>query len=527
MALNLRCGPTLAVTLLVLCCIAGLSNCHEEHDPNYWNHQAHELLFEKKDYTMQKINIAKNIMVFVGTGMSPATVTAARTFAGAENATFAFEQLKWSGNARTYCVDSRVPDSACAATAFLTGVKSNLGTVAVHPTVKRGDCVATSDKVKQLESIAKWALDAGKVVGFATTSRVTSGSSAALYAHSADARWENDADVTAAGCNPNEVRDIAYQLIHGEVGKRFTVIFGGGRKNFLPNTATDASGARGLRADGKNLIDEWKQSKAGNAVYITTGEELAALDTSNIDHLLGLFDYDQLPYAADVGNGQNPQTPPLVRMVHYSLEMLQKKEHSNGFLLFVEDGNILRAHQENKPHKAFQQVQHYSMAFNMGKMMVSETNSLVISMNDVGSTLSLPGYPARDTDVLVSAGTSDKDSKPYLSLSYATGPGFEAYYKLPEGRVDPTSVLGDAATPAKEKTCSASVPMTEGVNGGEDASVYASGPWAFMLSGGYEQNFVAHAITFASCITDVCGGASSVVLSAAAVLLAVMVKLLA
>lgn len=58
-----------------------------------------------------------------------------------------------------------MPDSACAGTAFLTGVKSNLGTVAMHPTVKRGDCVATSDKVKQLESIAKWALDAGKVVG--------------------------------------------------------------------------------------------------------------------------------------------------------------------------------------------------------------------------------------------------------------------------------------------------------------------------------------------------------------------------
>lgn len=39
-------------------------------------------------------------MVFVGAGMSPATVTAARTFAGAENETFAFEKMKWSGNAR-------------------------------------------------------------------------------------------------------------------------------------------------------------------------------------------------------------------------------------------------------------------------------------------------------------------------------------------------------------------------------------------------------------------------------------------
>lgn len=55
-----------------------------------------------------------------------------------------------------------------------------------------------------------------------------------------------------------------------QVNISLQVIFGGGRKNFIPNTETDASGARGLRTDGKNLIQEWKESKTGNAVYITT-----------------------------------------------------------------------------------------------------------------------------------------------------------------------------------------------------------------------------------------------------------------
>ncbi|XP_058834704.1 membrane-bound alkaline phosphatase-like [Topomyia yanbarensis] len=497
---------------------------HEDHDPNYWNQQAHDLLFEKKDYTMQKINIAKNIVVFVGAGMSQATITAARTVNGGENATFAFEKLKWSGNARTYCVDSRVPDSACAGTAFLTGVKGNLGTVAVHPTVERGTCVSATDKTKQLESIAKWALDSGKVVGFATTSRVTAGSNAALYANSGDKDWENDAAVTAGGCNPSEVKDIAYQLVHGDIGKHFKVILGGGRKNLIPTTVTDESGSPGLRADGKNLIEEWKNSKTGNPVYITTLAELGALNTSNIDYLLGLFDYDRLPYAADIGGGNNENTPPLVKMVHYSLEMLQKKEHSGGFLLFVEDGNIQEAHRENKPYKAFQQVEHYAKAFNMANMMVSEANTLVISMNDVGSTLSLPGYPKRGTDILSNAGFSSKDSKPYLSLAYATGPAYDSYYQKNEGRLDPLEVLLGMQYP-KDQTCSAAVPLDEGVNGGEDASVYASGPWAFMLSGGYEQNFIAHAITFASCITEVCGGVSSVVVSTSVLMLAFLVKL--
>ncbi|XP_058463126.1 membrane-bound alkaline phosphatase-like [Malaya genurostris] len=516
----------LAVVISILAAGCGFATmkvaAHEDHDPHYWKEQAHDLLLEKKDYTMQKINVAKNIVIFVGAGMSQATITAARTVNGGENATFAFEKLKWSGNARTYCVDSRVPDSACASTAFLTGIKGNLGTVAVHPTVEQGTCVSTADKTKQLESIAKWALDSGKVVGFATTSRVTAGSNAALYANSGDKDWENDAAVTAAGCNPTEVKDIAYQLVHGDIGKQFKVIMGGGRKNLIPTNETDTSGAAGLRTDGKNLIKEWKESKTGNPVYITTAAELGALNTSNIDYLLGLFDYDRLPYAADIGDGNNENTPPLVKMVHYSLEMLQKKEHSKGFLLFVEDGNIQAAHRENKPYKAFEQVKHYASAFNMGNMMVSETNTLVISMNDVGSTLSIPGYSKRGTDILSGAGTSDKDSKPYLSLVYATGPAHESYYQNSEGRLNPLEVL-QGMNIQKEQTCSAAVPLSEGANGGEDASVYASGPWAFMLSGGYEQNFIAHAISFASCITDVCGGVSSVIVSSFVLILALLV----
>uniref|UniRef100_A0A182NIE6 Alkaline phosphatase n=1 Tax=Anopheles dirus TaxID=7168 RepID=A0A182NIE6_9DIPT len=468
---------------------------HEEHDAHYWQHMAHELLFEKKDYTMQKINVAKNIMVFVGSGMSQATVTAARFYNGGDNETFAFERLKWSGNARTYCVDSRVPDSACAGTAFLTGVKSNRGTVAVDPTVQRGDC-STLDAAKKLTSIAN-----------------------------PDSGWESDADVTAAGCSSATTSDIAHQLIHGDIGKHFKVILGGGRKNFIPTAQTDASGAPGLRTDGKNLPQEWQQSKQGkNATYITTVGELASLDTSKVDYLLGLFDYDHLPFSADIADGSD--TPALVRMVHYSLEMLQKPEHTDGFLLFVEDGNIRRAHGQNKPRKAFEQVRHYAGAFNMAKMMANEQNTLFISMNDVGSTLTLPGYAARSSDpTATAAGTSDADALPYLGLSYATGPAHSTYYGPGTGRLDPLKVL-EGMPNALERTCPAVVPMAEGVDGGEDATVYASGPWAFMLSGGYEQHFVAHTIAFASCMDGACDGAATAVLSLGAVLLALGVRFL-
>ena len=42
--------------------------------------------------------------------------------------------------ARTYCLDSTVADSACSATAYLSGVKTNIGTLGVSGGVKYKKC---------------------------------------------------------------------------------------------------------------------------------------------------------------------------------------------------------------------------------------------------------------------------------------------------------------------------------------------------------------------------------------------------
>lgn len=38
---------------------------------------------------------------------------------------------------QTYCVDTQVADSACSATAYLCGVKANMGTMGVSAKVPR------------------------------------------------------------------------------------------------------------------------------------------------------------------------------------------------------------------------------------------------------------------------------------------------------------------------------------------------------------------------------------------------------
>lgn len=63
------------------------------------------------------------------------------------------------------------------------------------------------------------------ITGFATTNRVTFGSSPALYAHSTDKLFESDQDLKNANCNANNNPDIASQLINGEIGKEFKVLF--------------------------------------------------------------------------------------------------------------------------------------------------------------------------------------------------------------------------------------------------------------------------------------------------------------
>lgn len=69
-------------------------------------------------------NIAKNTILFLGDGMSMATLAAARMImnGSGEERTFSFEKFPFVGMSKTYCVNAQVADSACTSTGelFLT-----------------------------------------------------------------------------------------------------------------------------------------------------------------------------------------------------------------------------------------------------------------------------------------------------------------------------------------------------------------------------------------------------------------------
>ncbi|CAH1406265.1 unnamed protein product [Nezara viridula] len=187
-------------------------------DRAYWEKSAKADL-EDGLKTRLNTDVAKNVIIFVGDGMGPNTITASRIYRGGETSYLSWERFPHFGALKTYAENKQVPDSASTATAMFTGVKVNYRMLGVDSSVKERDCEGSLMAEKRLTSIAKLAQQAGKATGIVTTTRVTHATPAAMYAHSAYRHWECDSNIPK---NSN-CKDIARQLIEDAPGKNFNV----------------------------------------------------------------------------------------------------------------------------------------------------------------------------------------------------------------------------------------------------------------------------------------------------------------
>lgn len=124
-------------------------------------------------------------------------------------------------------MDSQVADSACSATAYLTGVKGNIETIGVSGNVANRDCLASNQPANQAVSSMKWAQQVGKRTGVVTNMRVTHATPAGAYASVANRDWECDGDVyndvLADKMCVGSSLDIARQLIEKDTGRNLNV----------------------------------------------------------------------------------------------------------------------------------------------------------------------------------------------------------------------------------------------------------------------------------------------------------------
>jgi alkaline phosphatase len=218
----------------------------EERTRNFWVQNGQNLLKQKINH-ISNFNKAKNLVIFIGDGMGISTQMAARAYMDDERSELSFEKFPVSGLSKTYCINYQVSESACTATAILSGIKINYNVVSLSGEVNVRDCSSARNNQTHIDSILKYAQDAGKATGIVTNTRITHATPAAAYAKSASRYWESNNGV------PEGCTDISHQLIHGETGSRFDVIMGGGRRSFLPTSAG------GIRTDNRNLIAEYEQ----------------------------------------------------------------------------------------------------------------------------------------------------------------------------------------------------------------------------------------------------------------------------
>lgn len=224
----------------------------EEKRREFWDKQGQEFLGRKIEKKFNK-NKAKNLVIFIGDGMGLSTQMAARVYLGNEKTELSFEKFPYSGLSKTYCINYQVADSACTATAILTGVKNNFNVLSLTGDVSVRNCTAQRDNSTHIESIFKYAQDDDKMTGIVTNTRITHATPAAAYSKSSSRYWETNEGV------PDGCDDIAHQLIHGDIGSKIDVVLGGGRRSFYSNTFVDENSERGSRTDKRNLIEEYKQ----------------------------------------------------------------------------------------------------------------------------------------------------------------------------------------------------------------------------------------------------------------------------
>jgi alkaline phosphatase len=238
-------------------------------------------------------NQAKNIIMVVGDGMGPAYTTAYRYFADdkttPEVESTVFDRLLVGMSSTSpHQVTGYVTDSAAAATALATGVKTYNSAIGV-------------DHNKQpVQSVIEWAKMQGMKTGVAVTSQINHATPAAFTTHNESRH------------NYNDIADSYYDQ---KIGGKFSldVMLGGGWDFFI--------------REDRNLVEQFKQA---GYQYIDSPDQLDSTDKSK--PLLGLFAKSGLPAALDSNNKQ--RLPALTRTA------IKHLENEQGFFLLVEASQI-------------------------------------------------------------------------------------------------------------------------------------------------------------------------------------------
>ena len=266
-------------------------------------------------YASQKPRVAKNVILFIGDGLSVAHRTAARIMSktiaeGHYGGELAIDDMPHMALISTAGTDSIVTDSANSMSAYATGHKSCVNALGVY--CARNKNTLEHPKVETIGELLKRKMDMS--VGVITNTEVEDATPAGIVAH------------TRRRADFNDIVKMFYDV-------KPDVIMGGGSPNFLPKSVNGSK-----RTDE---VDYLKLFQDSGYRFVSTDQDMKAASADpKTTKMLGLFNTGNVDGALDrmiLKKGtvsKFPDQPDLTDQVKSAVKVLSK--NPNGFFLMVE-----------------------------------------------------------------------------------------------------------------------------------------------------------------------------------------------
>ncbi|KIX94153.1 uncharacterized protein Z520_10179 [Fonsecaea multimorphosa CBS 102226] len=277
---------------------------------------------------------AKNVVMFIGDGMTTNMITAARLIGhqsinGKYQTKMAMDQFPMLGHQMTHSIDSFITDSANSATALYSGHKSTVNALGVY-----ADSSPNKFDDPKIESIAEiFHRLRGGGVGIVSTAFIADATPAALTAHTRD-RGQYGAVIDSF------LRGIKNYTWTNWTGP--DVLFGGGAEQFYPGKGS---------FQGKDYYQEFAKQNytvvLNNTALQTSDNSSKHLGIFSVSNMAKWLDRNVYPEnlnksstAPDGSKGAATDQPGLKEMTLKALEVLQTRHGDSGFFIMSEAASI-------------------------------------------------------------------------------------------------------------------------------------------------------------------------------------------
>jgi alkaline phosphatase len=390
------------------------------------------------------------IILFIGEGLSPDRLAATRVYAGGADAKLTVDSMRHLALVRNYSADFATPDQAAAATAIATGVRVN------------NQLIAVDGEGKPLASIMELAREHGRATGLITNARLTEPTSAAFYAHPADA---------------NDIDDIAREFIDGS---KIDIAMGGGVAQFLPEEKA------GRRQDHRDLLLELRRNGFD---VIQTRSELESIPAWRVPKLFGAFASADMAFTNQLE--EKKEQPSLPDMVRRAIELLQY--NAGGYLLVVDAGLMRKAAQENNAERTLSETVELDRAVATARRYAGAKSTIIVCGDVAIGGLSLNGFPFRKDSGIALLGLNSA-GQPWIT--WATGPnGMKSYGA---DKLTPRSENGGANDEPEPSSANHLEPATlyakSALNTVDDVVAFGTGPGTEALQGSLENTIIFNII---------------------------------